>query len=85
MKPGDLVKVKGCSTGDPKWVVELYREKIPVLVLAMNRDALAAQDMNDADQQKWWESHSQWVQVHYKGGEPKYLKSIQCEVVSEAG
>jgi hypothetical protein len=73
MKPGDLVIVKGTSTGDPSWMVELYRERIPVLVLALN-SSLQVDNLG-----------SKWVQVHYKGGEPKYLSSSKCEVISEAG
>ena len=73
MKPGDLVIVKGTSTGDPSWMVELYRERIPVLVLALN-SSLQVDSLG-----------SKWVQIHYKGGEPKYLSSSKCEVISEAG
>ena len=73
MKPGDLVVVKQTSTGDPSWKVDLYREKIPVLVLAVN-SSLQVDGLG-----------SQWVQILYKlDGELKYLSSSQCEVVSEA-
>ena len=33
MKAGNLVCVKSTSTGDNKWVVKLYRERTPVLLL----------------------------------------------------
>jgi hypothetical protein len=36
MKAGDLVVVKGTSTGDSPWVVDLYRTQKPVLVLEID-------------------------------------------------
>ena len=36
MKAGDLVVVKGTSTGDNPWVVDLYRTQKPVLVLEID-------------------------------------------------
>ena len=36
MKIGDLVRVKNTTTGDPDWMVKLWRERTPVLIVALN-------------------------------------------------
>jgi hypothetical protein len=36
VKAGKLVTVRNTSTGDSPWVVDLYRERTPVLVVKTN-------------------------------------------------
>ena len=51
MKPGDLIRIKGTSTGDPPWWVRLWREKTPVLVVSTPEPGVSVADVQilDAD------------------------------------
>jgi hypothetical protein len=49
MQPGDLIRVKNTSTGDPPWWVKLWREKTPVLVMSTPEPGVSVSDVQILD------------------------------------